>query len=122
MERLTKYIDGFAHGKSGRTVEKAIASKHYCRGEFEATGCVDRLALYEDTGLEPEEIPRWIPVSENDKKPDDTVIGCDKWGNVEPVLYIPPLKKWKIMPNACIEMDVIYGQSKPQPPKGEKPC
>jgi len=73
---------------------------------------------YRNTGLEPEEIPQWIPVSK--EKPNDTVIGCDKWGNVEPVLYIQSLKKWKIMPNACVEMDVIYWQPLPQPPKGEK--
>jgi hypothetical protein len=63
----------------------------------------------------PENKPQWIPVSE--RLPNTTVIGCDKWGNVEPVLYIAPIKKWKIMPNACIEMNVIYWQPLPQPPK-----
>ena len=38
--------------------------KKYCRGKFEATGCIDKLVQYEDTGLEPDEIPHWIPVSE----------------------------------------------------------
>lgn len=28
------------------------------------TDIMDRLAAYEDTGLEPDEIPHWIPVSE----------------------------------------------------------
>lgn len=54
MERLTKYVAGVAHGAEGRTAESLNGS--YCRGEFEATAIVDRLAAYEDTGLEPEEI------------------------------------------------------------------
>jgi hypothetical protein len=56
MERLTKYVAGVAHGAEGRTAESLTGS--YCRGEFEATAIVDRLAAYEDTGLEPDEITR----------------------------------------------------------------
>lgn len=56
MERLTKYVAGVAHGAEGRTAESLNGS--YCRGEFEATAIVDRLAAYEDTGLEPEEIEK----------------------------------------------------------------
>lgn len=29
-----------------------------CRGKFDATFCVDRLAAYEETGLSPEEVKR----------------------------------------------------------------
>lgn len=74
----------------------------------------DELQAYRDTGRMPDEI-RWIPV--NEKIPEDTVIGCDKWGNVEPVLYIAPIKKWKIMPDACITMEVIYWMPLPHPPE-----
>jgi hypothetical protein len=56
MDRLTEYICGAAHGKRGRTIEEAGKSKDFCRGEFEATGCIDKLAQYEDTGLSPDEI------------------------------------------------------------------
>jgi hypothetical protein len=56
MERLTTYICGYAHGAEG--VREDSLTGNYCRGEFEATAIVDRLAAYEDTGLEPEEIAR----------------------------------------------------------------
>ena len=54
MERLTTYICGYAHGAEG--VREDSLTGNYCRGEFEATAIVDRLAAYEDTGLEPKEI------------------------------------------------------------------
>lgn len=54
MERLTKYICDHAHGAEG--VRDDALTGSYCRGKFEATAIVDRLAAYEDTGLEPEEI------------------------------------------------------------------
>ena len=54
MERLTTYICGYAHGAEG--VREDSLTGNYCRGEFEATAIVDRLAAYEETGLEPEEI------------------------------------------------------------------
>lgn len=46
MERLTKRINGYAHGAEGVSKEKLTGK--YCRGRFEATACVDRLAEYED--------------------------------------------------------------------------
>ncbi len=64
MKRLTEYVGKYAHGRPGKTYAEAITSTDICRGEFEATACVERLAAYEDTGLTPEEIPHWIPVSE----------------------------------------------------------
>jgi len=76
MDRLTKYICGAAHGKSGRTIEEASKSKDYCRGKFEATGCIDKLAKYESTGLEPDEIPHWIPVSERLPESGEHVLLC----------------------------------------------
>ena len=66
MERLTKYVAGVAHGAEGRTAESLNGS--YCRGEFEATAIVDRLAAYEDTGLEPEEIIRNGMMFEDNKR------------------------------------------------------
>lgn len=46
MERLTKRISGYAHGAEGITSERLTGS--YCRGEFEATACIEKLAEYED--------------------------------------------------------------------------
>ena len=46
MERLTKYICDHAHGAEGVRVDNLTGD--YCRGEFEATAIVDRLASIED--------------------------------------------------------------------------
>ncbi len=46
MERLTKRIDGSAHGAEGVSRDKLTGT--YCRGKFEATACVEKLAEYED--------------------------------------------------------------------------
>lgn len=46
MKRLTKYICGRAHGAEGRTENNLTGS--YCRGQFEATAIVERLAAIED--------------------------------------------------------------------------
>lgn len=46
MERLTTYIYGYAHGAEG--IREDGLTGNYCRGEFEATAIVDRLAAIED--------------------------------------------------------------------------
>jgi len=46
MDRLTKMIDGFAHGAEGVSNEKLTGK--YCRGNFESTACVEKLAEYEN--------------------------------------------------------------------------
>lgn len=46
MERLTRRIGGYAHGAEGIT-QNSLTGK-YCRGEFESTACIDKLAEYED--------------------------------------------------------------------------
>lgn len=46
MERLTKYICDRAHGAEGVSAEKLTGA--YCRGKFEATALVGRLASIED--------------------------------------------------------------------------
>ena len=47
MDRLTEWHKGYAYGKEGRSIEKAIYGS-LCRGEFEATAIVEKLAYYED--------------------------------------------------------------------------
>lgn len=46
MDRLTQRIRGYAHGAEGRSKDKLTGD--YCRGCFEATACVEKLAEYED--------------------------------------------------------------------------
>lgn len=46
MKRLTKRINGYAHGAEGVSADRLTGN--YCRGEFEATACVEKLAEYED--------------------------------------------------------------------------
>lgn len=90
----------------------------------------DRLAAYEDTGLMPNEIPHWIPVSERLPK---------KWHNEsgEPIEFNVMLPKAKEATTLCFngsqwfEFDwkymritgyysVTHWMPLPQPPKGEK--
>ena len=46
MKRLTTHICGHAHGAEGLRDDNLTGN--YCRGEFEATAIVDRLAAIED--------------------------------------------------------------------------
>ena len=46
MERLTRYFSDWAHGAEGVS-DKGLTGA-YCRGKFEATAIVDRLAAIED--------------------------------------------------------------------------
>ncbi len=57
-ERLTVYIAGYAHGYGFIGGTPPRRTKNVCRGKFDATFCVDRLAAYEDTGLSPEEVEK----------------------------------------------------------------
>ena len=99
MNRLTTEEE-YPHGAEGRSADKLTG--HWCRGVFEATACVEKLARYENTGLEPEQIreldklylekclevtalrdqQRWIPVAE--WLPDlwQEVIAQDHYGNI----------------------------------------
>lgn len=65
MNRLTTNEE-FPHGAEGKRADKLTG--YWCRGEVEATACVEKLSRYENTGLEPEEIEgmlhKWIPVAE----------------------------------------------------------
>lgn len=46
MDRLTKRINGVAHGAEGKSAESLTGK--WCRGEFECTALIERLAQYED--------------------------------------------------------------------------
>jgi len=50
MKRLTEYVGGYAHGRPGRSIKAAEESNALCRGEFECSGLIDKLALYENAG------------------------------------------------------------------------
>lgn len=62
MERLTIRINGWAHGAEGISKEKLTG--RYCRGKFESTACVEKLAEYED--LEEKGLLMKIPVAKGD--------------------------------------------------------
>ena len=54
MPRLTKYIGKTAHGAEG-TSEFTLTGK-YCRGEFESTAIVEKLAKYENIADNPKDV------------------------------------------------------------------
>lgn len=47
-KRLTTKINGYAHGKVGKSIQTAIKNKVFARGCFECTGLVERLFELED--------------------------------------------------------------------------
>jgi hypothetical protein len=91
VERLTKRINGYAHGAEGVTEEELTGN--YCRGEFEATACVEKLAEYED--LEEQGLLLRLPF----KLP--SVIWCAKKGE-------PTHKSFYDVPSQVIS-DMEYG-------------
>lgn len=99
---------------------------------------IDRLALYEDTGLEPDEIPQWIPCSkrlpecsaDGDNSSKDLLIAVkyktDKTYE-HPFIccgYLLDGEWWSYTEHSCHPIDdtVVAWMPLPQPPKGENPC
>ena len=66
MKRLTKYICERAHGAEGRT--DAALTGQYCRGQFEATAVVERLAAIEDILDDDYDLRRLRKLIEADKE------------------------------------------------------
>lgn len=111
MERLTE--------KSVGCFEYDLKNHKVVPGEFgtydaffDYSTAVKRLGHYEDTGLEPEEIPHWIPVKERlPDKPQDCLCLFDDgsmgicWSNGAPYTF---------------GNGAIYWMPLPQPQKGEK--
>lgn len=57
MNRLTT-SEEYPHGAEGVAMDRLTGN--WCRGNFEATACVEKLSRYEDTGLEPGEIKKAV--------------------------------------------------------------
>lgn len=57
---------------------------------------IDRLAAYENTGLAPEQIPRWISVADQLPEHNQRVIVCRKDGRVEQGFYMGVNGWWKM--------------------------
>jgi hypothetical protein len=110
MERLTKRGKGICVGLTAcfDKCDHAISGCDCVR----VRGAINRLAAYEDSGLEPEEIPQWIPCNKLPDKPQDCLCLFDDgsmaiyWSNGAPYTF---------------GNGAIYWQPLPQPPKGEKP-
>ena len=90
MKRLTKYICGHAHGAEGLRDDNLTGN--YCRGEFEATAIVDRLAAIEDILGDEYDLERLRELAEADREGRCVVPPCKvgqkvkvdvrTWGNV----------------------------------------
>ena len=93
----------------------------------------ERIAAYEDTGLTPEEIPQWIPVSERlpDHSNDVLIYGISD-ENGEPLILISTYcektfggqflgsKGWaEPFPYFSHDYTITHWMPLPQPPKGE---
>lgn len=90
MERLTTYICGYAHGAGG--VREDSLTGNYCRGEFETTAIVDRLAAIEDILGDEYDLDRLRELKQADDEGRCVVLPCKvgqkvkvdvrTWGNV----------------------------------------
>ena len=89
MERLTTYIYGYAHGAEG--VREDSLTGNYCRGEFEATAIVDRLASIEDILGDDYDIDRLRELVQADKEGRIRILSagkgksCGTCANFQPV-------------------------------------
>lgn len=87
---------------------------------------MERLAAYEDTDLEPDEVPHWIPVSErlpkeNEYREADTRELIPLLVCVEGTKYsFRAFYDGKNWGDGWSKLDVLYWQPLPQPPK-DKP-
>lgn len=74
MERLTRYICDRAHGAKGVSESKLTGA--YCRGQFEATAVVERLAAIEDILGDSYNLDRLRKLVEADKAGRCVVLPC----------------------------------------------
>lgn len=65
MKRVTKYICDRAHGAEGVSEERLTGA--YCRGQFEATAIVERLATIEDILGEDYDLDRLRELVQSDR-------------------------------------------------------
>lgn len=87
---------------------------------------LSELEQYELTGLEPDEIPQWIPV--NERLPVESEYREKDTGELIPLLVCVKDTKYpframydgKSWGDGISKLDVTYWMSLPQPPKGEK--
>jgi hypothetical protein len=103
-------------------LNKGIPSCH-CEPMMKVRG---KLFQYESTGLEPEEIPQWIPVSERLPNPKDmkniTVLTCRK-STITGRTVVLDIARWNGAEWMCKGKElanVTHWQPLPQPPKEEK--
>ena len=85
VKRLTKYICDRAHGAQGVSESKLTGA--YCRGQFEATAVVERLAVIEDILGDTYDLDRLRELVEADKDGRCVVPPCK---NGDAVWYITP--------------------------------
>ena len=115
MNRLTTNEE-FPHGAEGKRADKLTG--YWCRGEFEATACVEKLSRYENTGLEPEEIEgmlhKWIPVAERLPEGGEEVQVTVRRGYVDIGYYDESREEWWASDDSGI-MDVIAWKPMSEP-------
>ena len=114
MERLTKYICNRAHGAEGVSAENLTGV--YCRGQFEATALVERLAEIEDIIGDNYELDRLRELVEADREgrcvvlPKDGMVyyieeaNGEKWIANKPIQQITVKCGWGI---ASIEFSLL---------------
>lgn len=108
MNRLTFESDGYYAVNNNSCYEDQ--SEDYCGT------AIDRLAAYENTGLAPEQIPRWISVADQLPEHNQRVIVCRKDGRVEQGFYLGVNGWWKVY--GTNTKSITHWMPMPAPPRG----
>ena len=114
MKRITFESDGYWAVDDASCFEDR--DENYCGP------AIDRLAAYEDTGLEPDEVRRfaedrrWIPVTEQLPESGVRVIVC-RGDKVEQGVFLGVNGWWKVY--GTNTKKVTHWMPLPEPPKGE---
>lgn len=115
MARLTKK---HPHGGHYMSCENCEAAGRCRSGEDCMVEAISKLAAYEDSGLAPEQIPRWISVSDQLPEHNQRVIVCRKDGRVEQGFYLGVNGWWKVY--GTNTKSITYWMPMPEPPKEGK--
>ena len=86
VKRLTKYICDRAHGAQGVSESKLTGA--YCRGQFEATAVVERLAAIEDILGDTYDLDRLRELVEADKTGYVTVIPTNEYERAKKIIAL----------------------------------
>lgn len=115
MDRLTYWQPPKENAYLKRGLDNIWGKKLKGHGYEIIVNAINRLAAYEDTGLKPDEIPQWIPISKPPKNPGNYLVWRNGHGRPDVMRWNKNTgfndRKWQAYGR------VIYWASLIEPPK-----